>query len=117
MSRCGGGTHSVRPSLRLRVVQPPCSTRRLSGPHARVSVLIIRTHHWGEMRPVERDQLIVEPRYRRRWSQAKIARYLGMTQPGVCKALQRIACGRPAGTESPRFTRWRNPDDEPDDDW
>ena len=32
-----GGIHSVRPSLRFRVVQPPFPTRRLSGPQARVS--------------------------------------------------------------------------------
>ena len=41
LGRCpggGGGIHSARPSLRFRVVQPPSSTRRLWGPHARVSL-------------------------------------------------------------------------------
>lgn len=76
----------------------------------------IHIHYWDEMSPVERDQLIVELRYRSRWSQQRIARYLGMTQPGICKALQRIAAGRAAGTESPRFTKWKTPRAEPDDD-
>ena len=35
-SRCGGGIHSVVPSLRFRVFQPLSLTRRLSGPQARV---------------------------------------------------------------------------------
>src|SRR5581483_2880514 len=36
-SRCGGGIHSVSPLSFLRVVHPPSSTRRLSGPQASVS--------------------------------------------------------------------------------
>lgn len=78
----------------------------------------IATHRWDEMSPVQRDELITELRYRKRWSQSKIARHLGMTQPGVCKALQRIAGGRGAGTESPRFTKYKTRRVEPEEeDW
>ena len=85
----------------------------MSGQHIEREARYAQTGMTG----LQRDQLIWEL-HRRRWSQAKIAKQVGMTQPAVKYALDRLA-GKPrrATQRVEHFEEECDPLDTADEEW